>query len=71
MRSKLRYDKAMQFAFRIDQLFKELSDFTDQEDDTVCIDMPDDAEAKHYVSDLADACLALDHASQIMNGMDA
>lgn len=67
MPSKLRYDKAMEFASQVELLFRELSDFTDSEDDTVCIDMPDDAEAKRYVSTLADACLELDHAAQILN----
>ena len=64
MPSKLHYEKAQELAFRVNQLYKDLSDFTDEEDDTVCIDMPDDWEAKMYVDTLAEACIELDRAAQ-------
>ena len=71
MPSKLHYDKASDFAFRINQLFMELCDFTDEEDDTVCIDMPEDMDAKAYVDTLAEACIELERAAQRLGDVSA
>ena len=71
MPSKLHYDKASDFAFRINQLFKELCDFTDDEEDTASVDMPEDMEAKAYVAMLAEACIELERAAQRLGDVSA